>query len=134
MKLSNSILSSALVIIASAMITACTKEDPKPVALNAVTFSNLAADPPSGGYNPNTGQPIGVTRKYTLFTFKTGAIVPNTDSVSTKWDVGFNGTTIIVNSGTSGPGSAGALVQQGIFDELIEAPTTGFRQDNKNAT
>lgn len=131
MKISRVVLFSALAF--SMAIISCTKDDPQPVVLSAVTVSNLQADPPTGGYSPTTGQPIGVTNKFTLFSFKTGVTVLNSDSASTKWDIGFKGTTIIVNSGTSGPGTAGAFVQPGIFDELTTAPSTGFRQDNKNA-
>ncbi len=121
-----------LIALLAASFAACTKSDPAPVALTATTFKNLAADPPSGGYSP-TGQPIGVTRKYTFFSFKTGALVANADSASAKWDIGFNGTTIIVNSSTSGPGAAGAIVQTGIFDEITTAPDAGYLLDNKNS-
>lgn len=123
-----------LVALSLMLITifSCTKDDPAPVTITATTFPNLAADPPSGGYNPMNGQPIGVTKKFTLFSFKTGAIVANADSATTTWDLGFNGTTIIVNSGTSGPGTAGAQVVSGVFDELATAPTTGYLSDDKN--
>ena len=128
---------SVLLLLLFASVTmsfmGCSKSDPAP-ALTAVTFKNLAADPPSGGYNPTNGQPIGVTKKYALFSFKTGAIVANTDSASTKWDIGFNGTNIIINSGTSGPGSAAAQVVSGIFSNLVIAPNDGYLQDNKSAT
>lgn len=123
-----------LIALLAASFAACTKSDPVPVALTATTFKNLTADPPSGGYNPTNGQPIGVTKKYTFFSFKTGALVANADSASAKWDLGFNGTTIIVNSSTSGPGAAGAIVQTGIFDEITTAPDAGYLQDNKNST
>ncbi|HWA35366.1 MAG TPA: HmuY family protein, partial [Cyclobacteriaceae bacterium] len=56
------------------------------------------------------------------------------DSVSTKWDIGFNSTNIIVNGGTSGPGQGAGQVVSGIFADITTAPTTGFVQDNKNAT
>ena len=129
-----SILSIFLIALLAAFFTACKKSDPTPVVLTATTFKNLAADPPSGGYNPANGQPIGVTKKFTFFSFKTGAIVANADSASVKWDIGFNGTIIIVNSSTSGPGAAGAIVQTGIFDEITTAPDAGYLQDNKNST
>ena len=130
----NSVKSTIAVLLLSAVVsfTGCKKDEVK-IALSATTFSNLAADPPSGGYNPTNGQPIGVTKKYTFFSFKTGAVVANADSASTKWDVGFNGTNIIVNSGTSGPGTGAVVVKSGIFDELVVAPADGFAQDNKNA-
>lgn len=122
----------SLVLLALAL-SACDKNDPTPVTIKSSTVSNLAADPPSGGYNPTNGQPIGVTKKYTLFSFKTGAVVANSDSATTAWDLGFNGTTIVVNSGTSGPGSAGAQVVIGLFDELETAPESGYLTDDKNS-
>lgn len=131
MKAISFVLLTAIVLTAAS----CKKsEDPAPTPLQAVTFSNLQADPPSGGYDQNTGQPIGVTNKFTFFSFKTGQVVAGSDSATTKWDVGFRGTTIIVNGGTSGPGSAGAIVQTAAFAEVTVAPTTGYRQDNKNET
>lgn len=125
---------SALAIAIMLIITSsCKKDDPAPVTLKATTFTNLAADPPSGGYNPMNGQPIGVTKKYTLFSFETGAVVANADSATAKWDLGFNGTTILVNSGTSGPGTAGAQVVSGIFADITTAPETGYLSDDKTA-
>ncbi|MBI3220976.1 MAG: HmuY family protein [Bacteroidetes bacterium] len=111
-------------------LSSCSNNDPSPVTLTSVTFKNLAADPPSGGYNPTNGQPIGVTKKYTFFSFKTGAVVANTDSATNKWDVGFNGTTIIVNGGQQRVGKGGAIVSTGIFDNLLTAPTDGYDMDS----
>lgn len=122
-----------LLLATSLVLGACDKNDPAPVTIKSSTVTNLAADPPSGGYNPTNGQPIGVTKKYTLFSFKTGAVVANTDSATTSWDLGFNGTTIIANSGTSGPGSASAQVQNGLFDEMETAPEGGYLTDDKNS-
>lgn len=124
------------ILIGFAVLSGCDKtSDPAPVVttLSPVTFANLSADPPSGGYNPTNGQPIGVTNKYTFFRFASGSIVANTDSATTKWDVGFKGTTLIINSGTSGPGTAGAQVIEGIFADLATAPDAGYRQDDKNS-
>lgn len=76
------------------------------------------------------GQPVGVG-KYTFFSFETNAVVPASDSASTKWDLGFRGSTIIVNAGNSGPGKGGAFVFVGTFDELKKVPIDStFRIDN----
>lgn len=122
-----------VLLLVAGIFASCSKDDPAPITITATTFTNLPADPPSGGYNPMNGQPIGVTKKFTFFSFTTGAIIANADSVTTKWDIGFNGTTIIVNSGTSGPGAASAQVLSVIFDEVKTAPTTGYLTDNINA-
>ncbi len=123
-----SILSLVILVGFIIAFTGCTEDD-EPLPVVATTFSNLAADPGTG-FNPTTGQPTGLTRKFTLFSFKTGEIVVNADSATNKWDLGFNGTTIIVNSATSGPGTSQAQVVSGIFDELAMAPTDGYKSDN----
>lgn len=120
-----------LVLVAGStfFLSGC-KDDPSPEPIVSTTYKDLDAD-----YAPlvfGAGAPTRPTqkRKYTFFNFKTGQIVANSDSASTKWDIGFRATSIIFNGGTSGPGSAGAIVQKGIFDELKEAPEAGYVLDN----
>jgi hypothetical protein len=99
----------------------CEEDEPvisTPVKVEAKTFKNLAAD----AATPRTN-------KFTLFRLSDGAIVPNTDSASTKWDLGFRATTIIVNGGTSGPGKGAAQILNGIYAELKEAPLEGYAVD-----
>ena len=124
-----SIFVSVLFVGIVALMVSCSDDDPVLEPVVAVTISNLEADPATG-FNPNTGQPIGTTGKFKLFSFESGATVSNSDSVTTKWDIGFRGTTIIVNGGKSGPGSAQAQIVTGIFDEVTEAPETGYASDN----
>lgn len=128
MKTLNFIISVTL----SAIIFSCTEDDPELFPVVATTFTNLPADPGTG-INPNTGQPTGTTRKFALFSFATGDIVAGSDSTSANWDLGFNSTTIIVNSATSGPGNTQAQVINGIFDELMEAPEAGYKSDSDPA-
>ncbi len=128
-----SIFTLFLVIAFSTMFMACKEDDPTPDPIVSTTISNLAADP-STGFNPTTGAPIGQKNKFTFFSFKTGAVIDAVDSATNKWDLGFRGTTIIVNSPTSGPGASLVQVVSGIFDELSEAPADGYKADDKNAT
>ena len=96
--------------------------------LAAKTAKNIAASP-----NVSlTGQPIAPTGKFTLFSFANGE-VSNADSASTKWDIGFRGTTIMLNGGTSGPGQAGVIIKDGLFDDFKEITETTFLQDAKPA-
>lgn len=125
-------LSLSLITLVAILTLSCKDDDPQPQAVVAATTTDLAADPGTG-IDPNSGQPTGITNKFTLFSFKTGEIVPNADSATTKWDVGFRRTTIIVNGGTSGPGAAGAIIQSKLFDEVTEAPADGYAVDNKAA-
>lgn len=119
-------LALVLLGLAAALGACSTTETPAPQPLRATIFRDLPADPTviSG-----TGQPLPGTNRFTLFRLRDSTIVANADSASTNWDLGFRGTTIIVNGGTSGPGQGAALIQDGIFDELKTAPTTGYAQD-----
>ena len=107
-----------LLLTLAAVGMACNDDVPKPIAptLQATEVPNLDATS---------------TTKYTLFSFESGLTVANADSASTKWDIGFRGTTLIVNSGVSGPGAAGGQIVDGIFDELAVAPASGFAQDSE---
>jgi hypothetical protein len=78
------------------------------------TVQNLMADTIVGLVN---GQPNG-SGKYTFFSLETAAIVPNSDSATNKWDIAFRGTTILTNSGTSGPGIGGAYLHVGLFNDV----------------
>jgi hypothetical protein len=90
------------------------------VGLQAVTVQNLAADTIIGltpGVPPAGGIPYGAG-KFTFFSLESNAIIPSTDSASNRWDLGFRGTTIITNSGSSGPGQGGGFVWTGLFEDL----------------
>ncbi len=106
------IVSASLVLI----FTACKKTETAVSTLSAVTtVNNLIADTIIG-ITP-IGQPYG-SGKYTLFSIENNAVIANSDSATTKWDIGFRGTNIITNSGNSGPGNGGAFVQIGAFDDF----------------
>ena len=55
---------------------------------------------------------------YTLFSLSQNRVVPNADSASTSWDLGFRGTTVIVNGGTSGPGEGAAALVETSFEDV----------------
>ena len=66
---------------------------------------------------------------FTFFSFKNDAVVPATDSNSTNWDFAFRYVNIIVNSHASGPGSAGVILESGIYDDFKMAPESGYAYD-----
>jgi hypothetical protein len=111
-------------------------KDENPVVvqtLTATTIKNLAADPTTG-VDPTNGQPISTTGKFTLFSFKDNKQVANTDSATNKWDIGFRGTTIIVNGGPIRSGQGGAYIYTGTFDELTTVPTSATFAQDQSAT
>jgi len=120
----------ALTAIAGIIIfNSCKKDEVKaPVILETKTTKNLPADTIIG--LTSIGQPYG-SGKFTLFNLESNSIVANSDSATTKWDLGFRGTTIITNSGTGGPGNGGAFIYTGTFTDLtsISIDST-FRTDN----
>jgi hypothetical protein len=82
------------------------------------------------GINTITGQPFGAG-KYTFYSLENNVIIPSADSATSKWDIGFRGTTIITNSGNSGPGKGGGFVFTGLFDDLKTIPLDStIRLDN----
>lgn len=108
-------------------MVSCSEDDPIPAPIVSTTFNNLNAD--SGTGRGSMGEIIGATGQFTLFSFSTGDVVDHADSATVKWDIGFRGTTIIVNNADSGPGEAGAIVSTGLFDELASAPESGYDVD-----
>lgn len=122
-----------VVVVTSIFLFSCSKSTTTVVApLTATTVKDLPADT-IVGITPQ-GQPYGAG-KYTFFSLEKNAIVANTDSATTKWDLAFNGTKILTNSGNSGPGQGGAFVQVGLFDELkIISADSVFKTDNGPAS
>ncbi|AWW00704.1 HmuY family protein [Arcticibacterium luteifluviistationis] len=91
------------------------EEDEVVVAKDPViseTVSDLAANPSDA---PNN--------HYTFFSFEDG-VLTTADSASTKWDLAFKSTSVIVNGGVSGPGSAQAAVADGIYADFTEVPAS----------
>ena len=123
----------ALFLGFAAFSNACDDNNPiPPVGLQAVTVQNLIADTIIGitpGVPPAGGIPYGAG-KFTFYSLETNSIIPSTDSASNRWDLGFRGTTIITNSGSSGPGQGGAFVWTGLFADLKSIPADStFRVD-----
>ena len=129
-------------LMGALVFSACDTDgnDPDPVPLNAQTATDVEADLTSGR-DPNTGAPIS-NNQFTLYDLDAGEIVllssetdatiRQRDSVSTTWDIGFKGTTIIFNGGTSGPGQGSAQLLTETFASVTEAPAAGYVADGAN--
>jgi len=129
-----------LAVLAVASFTACKKNSETVIDTanngsfrvftqgNVTTVQNLQGDTIIG--LSSLGQPFG-SGKYTFFSLVNGTLVSNSDSATTKWDIGIRGTTILTNAGTSGPGAGGAFVQVGLFSDLTTISNDStFRTDN----
>lgn len=84
------------------------------------TANDIPADPANN--DPQSGRPLGSTNRFTFFSLKDGKQVPNSDSATAKWDIGFRATTIIVNGGKGRAGQGGAYVHNGSFESLTAVP------------
>ena len=131
---------SVLALAATALtLSACDTTDPAPtpVALNVRTATDINAD--YGPRDPATGR-VESTNRFALYSLRQGRLAlgvdnaDRSDSASTAWDIGFRGSTIIFNGGTSGPGQAQAQLLTQPFAEVTEAPATGYIADGQNGT
>lgn len=116
--------SKALLTITAAIVvfSACSKDSDDDNGSTTTTITSTTAYDVPGD--------TAVTGHYTFFRLKDSTIVPLSDSASTKWDIGFRATNIIINGGTSGPGTGGAFTYTGLFSDLTTVPDSTFKQDN----
>jgi hypothetical protein len=104
------------VLALAALFIQCDDDDENPIVpLEAAQVADLNSES---------------TKNFTLFSIANNQVVLNSDSATTKWDIGFRGTTLILNGGVSGPGQTQGQIVSGIFDELTEAPADGYNSDN----
>lgn len=115
----------ALALFVSACDSSSPNDDPQEVV--AARAVDIPSDPIIG--LGSDGRPVGANA-FSFFSLRTGQIVASADSASTGWDLGFKGSTIIVNGGTSGPGNGAAQIVEGIFSDVMEAPENGWVQDS----
>lgn len=116
----------------SIALVACTKdEETVVVPVSAILVKDLAADTVTGLGVDGRPQSAGTTTYYSLVDNKA---IASTDAASTKWDIAFSSTKILINGGTSGPGIGGAFVHIGSFDTFTSIPADSiFKTDNSNA-
>ncbi|PSL47844.1 heme-binding HmuY-like protein [Chitinophaga niastensis] len=109
------------IALSLSVLASCSKNDndkaaPVKPAIVSTTVVNLDADAANKG-------------TFTLYSLADNKIIPNSDSATTKWDIGFKATTLIINGGSSGPGKATAQVVTGIYNNLTLAPEDGYVTD-----
>jgi len=103
-------------------------------AIVGCSESTVVEPPAVSGSTMTTVQDIqadtGKTGQFTFFSLRDSSVVSHSDSATSRWDIGFRGTTLIVNGGASGPGQGGALVLYNVdFDAVKEVPAQGYAVD-----
>jgi hypothetical protein len=105
----------SLCVICLVLFSACTKEQTStPTPLTRVQVLSV---------------PFSTRGSHTFFSFKDSTAVTVADSATAKWDFAIRFARIIVNSQSSGPGNAGVIMQDGIFNSITSAPLTGYSYD-----
>ncbi|MBS1627832.1 MAG: HmuY family protein [Bacteroidetes bacterium] len=107
-------------VIASFTLASCSKDSGTTTTAISTSVNSLNA--------------TGSDGHFTFYSLETGQQISNTDSATTKWDIAFRSTTILINGGTSGPANGGAFVQKGVtFDtyNTISSDST-FKIDGMN--
>lgn len=117
-----------IMLAVPALLFGCDKNEVAPVVeLEAVLAENVEA--PGDVINRTTGE-VEKVNPFVYYSLETNNLVSSVDG---NWDIGFKGTTIIVNSGVSGPGQALAAMVQGTFEEINEVPDAlTLRSDTTN--
>ncbi|MEX2601628.1 MAG: HmuY family protein [Balneolaceae bacterium] len=110
---------SLFITVACSDSTTGNEEEPPGSEIEANQVEDLHA--PADRTDPNPS--------YVLFSLRTGDVVASDDSASANWDIGFSGSSMIVNSGVSGPGAAGAILLDVPFDQIELAPSSGYGAD-----
>ncbi len=110
------------------LATAC--EDDKGTTPVAMLEAQMATDIPADT-GAVTGDPTQAPPpNYTLYSLRENTIIADADSNSTQWDIALAGTTILVNGGISGPGQGEAQIVSGIFENITQAPESGYVADS----
>ena len=117
------------------IFSSCSKDDDTITLLDVVSsqVTNLHAPQQGGSEN---GPPPPISGEFTKFDFSSGSVTIS----ETDWDIGFRGTSIIVNGGVSlgtvdepsRTGNAAAYVASGTLASVVQVDTNLFVQDSSN--
>jgi hypothetical protein len=95
--------------------------------LGAVGFSFTACSKNNGGdevmpeLKAKTVEDLDGAEGAIFFSFSLGTVV---EESTTSWDIKFDGTTLAWGNG------AQALIAEGLFDQYVSAPNTGYAEDH----
>ncbi|HEY6063589.1 MAG TPA: HmuY family protein [Chitinophagaceae bacterium] len=102
------------------ILAACSKKDNTVVLPETVKTKSMTVN-------------FSSSSSFTFFSFRDTTVIANSDSASSKWDFALRLTTFLVNSNASGPGNAGVILQDGIYDNVSVAPSAGYAYDTTSS-
>jgi len=131
MKTTNICITLTLMLV----FTSCSKDDDSIPLLDVISnqITNLHA-PQNGG--SGNGPPTPISGEFTKFDFSAGSVTISDND----WDIGFRGTSIIVNGGVSlgttdepsRTGDGAAYIANGTFTSVTQVNPSLFVQDSSN--
>lgn len=121
----------AIVVSLSLTFTACdsnsSANQAEPIVSERVL--ELPSDPYTGV--DGDGRPV-TAGEFTYYSLTENTVISASEAGTTKWDIAFKGTSIIVNGGSSGPGQGAGQVVSSLFSEVTTAPESGWVQDSES--
>ncbi|MDF9796179.1 hypothetical protein OKW21_001442 [Catalinimonas alkaloidigena] len=108
-----------ILLLALSLFTACEEDSDEPA--------------PDVTLEVQTATDVYEAEGYAFYDLESGQQLSKSDSVGTRWDLAFDGTSIITNSGISGPGEGGAQILYGVFEKIDAAPSSGYATDNEES-
>jgi hypothetical protein len=107
-------------VLMTSILAACSKKDSTVVLPATVKTKSIIVN-----FSPASS--------FTFFNFRDTTVIANSDSASSKWDFALRLTTFLVNSNASGPGNGGVILQDGIYDNVLMAPSAGYAYDTTSS-
>ncbi|WCT10231.1 HmuY family protein [Mucilaginibacter jinjuensis] len=101
--------------------------------MSACSKNNDDTTTPVATLKTNTVTDLDGSKGNVYYSLANNAVVTGADTTGTKWDVKFSGTSIFINSGSSGTGTTQAQVVSSTFADLTTAPTSGYKADATGA-
>lgn len=106
-----------LLSFSSMTMTSCTKDDTDPVDTTVTDTTSILVS-----YNP--------AGSFSYFSFEKGELLTVADAeASAEWDFGLKFINFAVNGGTKRAGKGGAIIMDGLFENVLEAPESGYKVD-----
>ena len=117
---------SALLVTAVLVCSACGSS-----AFDAEPYGGVASDVEAGEGARVTRYSLG---RATADSVTTARVVADSDSATTRWDLGFRGAEVLLNGGASGPGAGVGVVVDVPFEEVTDALNDSYtyRRDGES--
>jgi hypothetical protein len=99
------------------------------ILLASCSKNNDVVTPETSKLTTKTVADLDGSTTNVYYSLSTGTQITGADTATSKWDIKFKGTSIFVNSGSSGIGTTQAQIVSSTFEALTVAPTADYKTD-----